>query len=240
MGRNFAGGADQDNNGHGTHCAGTVAGKTFGVAKGATVIGVKVLGDAGSGSYDGIISGIEWSVEEAKRTGRRGIGNMSLGGGRNAALNDAVNAAAGEGLLFSNAAGNCAIPGLPMFGDACQTSPASAEDGICVGSTELASQAGTQVDAKSGFSNWGACVDVFAPGSGIDSAYAGGDSAYATLSGTSMAAPHVCGVGAVVLQEHPTYTAAQVSAEIVRTAMDGLLSGDIGAGSPNKMLHIAC
>eukprot|EP01065_Artemidia_motanka_P023209 TRINITY_DN276_c0_g1_i4.p1 TRINITY_DN276_c0_g1~~TRINITY_DN276_c0_g1_i4.p1 ORF type:complete len:415 (+),score=135.52 TRINITY_DN276_c0_g1_i4:82-1326(+) len=239
-GANFAGGADTDNNGHGTHCAGTIAGKTYGVAKGATVVGVKVLGDSGSGSYDGIISGIEWAVSESKKNGRRGIGNMSLGGGKNDALNDAVNAAAAEGFLFSNAAGNCAIPGLPFFGDACTTSPASAEDGICVGSTELASQGGAQVDAKSGFSNFGSCVDVFAPGSSIVAAYAGGDSAYATLSGTSMAAPHVAGVGAVVLQQHPTFTAAQVSAEITSTAMEGLIQGDIGAGSPNKMLHIRC
>jgi len=239
-GANFAGGADTDNNGHGTHCAGTIAGKTYGVAKGATIVGVKVLGDGGSGSYDGIIGGIEWAVTEAKKTGRRGIGNMSLGGGKNAALNDAVNAAAAEGFLFSNAAGNCAIPGLPFFGDACDSSPASAEDGICVGSTELASQGGDQVDAKSSFSNFGTCVDVFAPGSSIVSSYAGGDSAYATLSGTSMAAPHVAGVGAIVLQQNPKFTAKEVNDEIVRTSMEGLIQGDIGNGSPNRMLHVQC
>merc|ERR1719436_1581882 len=87
-GQNFAGGADTDNNGHGTHCAGTIAGKTYGVAKGATVVGVKVLGDSGSGSFSGIIDGIEYTVNAAQAAGRRGIGSMSLGGGRNAALND--------------------------------------------------------------------------------------------------------------------------------------------------------
>lgn len=158
---------------------------------------------------------------------------MSLGGGRNAALNDAVNAAAGEGLLFSNAAGNC-------NSNACNTSPASAEDGICVGSTELASQSGTQVDSRSSFSNTGNCVDVFAPGSSIVSAYAGSNSAYATLSGTSMAAPHVAGVGAIVLQEHPAYSAKEVSEYVTRTAMEGLIQGNIGTGSPNKMLHVPC
>eukprot|EP00660_Eupelagonema_oceanica_P010561 gene10561-11075_t len=151
-GANFAGGADQDNNGHGTHCAGTIAGKTYGVAKGATVVAVKVLGDSGGGSWDGVISGVEWAAKQGK-----GIGNMSLGGGYTAALNLAVNAAASEGVLFSNAAGNC-------NSNSCNFSPASAEDGLCVGSTQLSSQGGTQVDSRSSFSNYGSCNHIFAPG----------------------------------------------------------------------------
>lgn len=226
-GANFAGGADQDANGHGTHCAGTIAGKTYGIAKAAKIVAVKVLGDSGSGSYSGIISGVEWAAKQGK-----GVANMSLGGGYSAALNLAINAAAAEGVLFSNAAGN-------SNANSCSFSPASAEDGVCVGSTELASQGGQQVDARSSFSNYGSCNHVFAPGSSIVSAYRGSDSAYATLSGTSMAAPHVAGVAAYALQTHPTYTSAQVKSWITTHAMRGLVQNP-GTGTPNLMLHLPC
>jgi serine protease len=226
-GANFAGGANQDANGHGTHCAGTIAGKTYGVAKGATIIAVKVLGDSGSGSFSGIISGIEWAVNNGK-----GIGNMSLGGGYNAALNSAVNAAAAAGVLFSNAAGNC-------NSNSCNFSPASSEDGVGVGSTELASSGGNQVDARSSFSNYGTCNHVFAPGTSIVSAYAGADNRYATLSGTSMAAPHVAGVAAIAMQENPSYSSAQLRNWITSNAMSGLVNNP-GTGSPNLMLHVRC
>eukprot|EP00660_Eupelagonema_oceanica_P003670 gene3670-4125_t len=158
-GANYAGGADTDNNGHGTHCAGTIAGKTYGIAKAATVVAVKVLGDSGSGSYAGIISGVEYAARSGK-----GIGNMSLGGGYSAALNQAVNAAASEGVLFSNAAGNC-------NSNSCNFSPASAEDGVCVGSTQLSNSGGRQIDSRSSFSNYSSCNDIFAPGSSIVAAY---------------------------------------------------------------------
>eukprot|EP01062_Namystynia_karyoxenos_P019942 TRINITY_DN1753_c0_g1_i10.p2 TRINITY_DN1753_c0_g1~~TRINITY_DN1753_c0_g1_i10.p2 ORF type:complete len:403 (+),score=144.46 TRINITY_DN1753_c0_g1_i10:76-1284(+) len=227
-GANFAGGADQDNNGHGTHCAGTIGGKTYGLAKAATIVAVKVLGDSGSGSYDGIISGVEWTVSR----GKKAIANMSLGGGYSAALNQAVNAAASAGVLFANAAGN-------DNRDSCSYSPASAEDGICVGSTELASKGGQQIDSRSYFSNYGSCTHVFAPGSAIDSAYRGSDSAYATLSGTSMAAPHVAGVAAIALQANPGYSAAQIKNWITSKAMSGLIENP-GTGSPNLMLHVEC
>jgi hypothetical protein len=226
-GANFAGGANQDANGHGTHCAGTIAGKTYGVAKGAKIWGVKVLGDSGSGSYDGIISGVAWAAQKGK-----GVANMSLGGGYSAALNDAVNEAAKEGVIFANAAGN-------SNANSCTFSPASAEDGVCVGSTELASRQGAQTDSRSSFSNYGPCNHVFAPGSSIVSAYAGSDSRYATLSGTSMAAPHVAGVLAIGLQEHPSYNAAQLKQWVIDTATTDLVQNP-GTGTPNKLLHVAC
>jgi len=226
-GANFAGGANQDANGHGTHCAGTIAGKTYGVAKGAKIWGVKVLGDSGSGSYNGIISGVEWAAKKGK-----GVANMSLGGGYSAALNQAVNAAAAEGVIFANAAGN-------SNANSCTFSPASAEDGVCVGSTELASRGGSQTDSRSSFSNYGPCNHVFAPGSSIVSAYAGSDSRYATLSGTSMAAPHVAGVLAIGLQEHPSYSAEQLKKWVIDTATTDLVQNP-GSGTPNKFLHVDC
>jgi len=231
-GANFAGGADTDNNGHGTHCAGTVGGKRYGVAKAATLIAVKVLGDSGSGSFDGIISGIQWSVNERKARGRPGVGSMSLGGGRSAAVNDAVNAAAADGMLFSNAGGN-------NNANACNFSPASAEDGMCVGSTELANSAGSQIDRRSSFSNFGECTHVFAPGSSIVAAYRGADNAYSTLSGTSMAAPHATAVALIALQQYPTLEPIALRDWIVKEATSDQISGP-GAGSPNKMLHVDC
>eukprot|EP00756_Hemistasia_phaeocysticola_P016848 Hpha_TRINITY_DN15501_c4_g3::TRINITY_DN15501_c4_g3_i2::g.105572::m.105572/K01336/E3.4.21.48; cerevisin len=226
-GANFAGGADQDANGHGTHCAGTIGGKTYGVAKAASIVAVKVLSDQGSGSYDGIISGIEWVVKQGK-----GVINMSLGGGFSAALNAAVDAASAEGVVFSNAAGN-------DNRDACNYSPASAPTGVCVGSTELANRGGEQVDARSSFSNYGTCTTLFAPGSSIIAAYKGSDTAYATLSGTSMAAPHVAGVLAIGMQANPSYSPAELKNWVASTATEGLVE-NAGSGSPNLMLHVDC
>jgi len=226
-GANFAGGADQDANGHGTHCAGTIAGKTYGIAKSAKIIAVKVLGDSGSGSYSGIISGVEWAAKNGK-----GVANMSLGGGYSAALNLAVNAAVNEGVIFANAAGN-------SNANSCTFSPASAEDGVCVGSTELASRQGSQTDSRSSFSNYGPCNHIFAPGSAIVAAYAGSDNRYATLSGTSMAAPHVAGVLAIGMQEYPSYSSAQLKQWVIDTSLPDLVQ-NAGSGSPNKFLHVAC
>lgn len=225
-GANFAGGADQDANGHGTHCAGTIAGKQYGVAKSAKIVAVKVLGDSGSGSYSGIISGVEWVAKSGK-----GVANMSLGGGYSAALNQAVNAASST-VLFANAAGN-------SNANSCTFSPASAEDGVCVGSTELANSGGSQIDSRSSFSNYGSCNHIFAPGSAIISAYAGSNTRYATLSGTSMAAPHVAGVLAIGMQENPRYSSAQLKNWVINNAQTGTVN-NAGSGSPNKMLHVEC
>ncbi|KAF8058777.1 peptidase S8/S53 domain-containing protein [Lyophyllum atratum] len=196
---------DDDGNGHGTHCAGTIASKKYGVAKEANVIAVKVLGSNGSGSMSDVVGGVVWAVKQAKAnadaadaeflaTGKTkhvgSVANMSLGGGKSKALDDAVNRAVDAGLHFAVAAGN-------DNRDACQYSPAAAEKAVTVGASTLG-------DERAYFSNHGKCVDVFGPGMNILSTYIGGPDATATLSGTSMASPHTAGVLAYLLSIYPS------------------------------------
>jgi cerevisin len=198
---------DEDGNGHGTHTAGTIVSRKYGVAKGAHVIAVKVLGSNGSGSMSDVVAGVLWAATSAKekadaasaefavtgKTSHKGsVANMSLGGGKSQALNDAVNRAVGSGLHFAVAAGNDGR-------DACQFSPASAELAVTVGASTLG-------DERAYFSNHGACVDVFAPGLNVLSTYIGGKTAVATLSGTSMASPHTAGLLAYLLSIYPSKT----------------------------------
>ena len=174
-----------DCNGHGTHCAGTVLGTNFGVAPGATLHGVKVLNCGGSGSFGDVISGMEWVADnhELMHPGTQAVVSMSLGGGFSQAVNDAVDKLVDAGITTVVAAGNSNT-------DACTSSPASAPRAITVGAT-------ASDDKRAGFSNYGRCVDIFAPGVGIKSAWIGGDNAENTISGTSMATPHVAGVAAL-------------------------------------------
>ncbi|KAK0486483.1 peptidase S8/S53 domain-containing protein [Armillaria novae-zelandiae] len=198
---------DEDGNGHGSHCAGTIAGKTYGVAKKANVIAVKVLGSNGSGSMSDVVGGVAWAAGQAiekaaaseaeyKATGKTShkgsVANMSLGGGKSPALDAAVNKAVDAGLHFAVAAGN-------DNKDACNYSPASAEKAVTVGASTLS-------DDRAYFSNHGKCVDVFAPGLNIKSTYKGSTTAVATLSGTSMASPHVAGLLAYYLSLYPHQT----------------------------------
>ena len=171
-----------DGNGHGTHCAGTVAGKDYGVAPGASIVGVRVLDDNGSGSYSGVIAGMDKVAEDCPNgtakagtpfSGKRCVASMSLGGGVSTAVNDAVARMKDEDVPVAVAAGN-------DNGNACNYSPASATGAITVGST-------TRFDERSSFSNYGTCVDIFAPGSSVLSAWHTGDTATNTISGTSMA-----------------------------------------------------
>eukprot|EP01060_Flectonema_neradi_P009497 TRINITY_DN1675_c0_g1_i1.p1 TRINITY_DN1675_c0_g1~~TRINITY_DN1675_c0_g1_i1.p1 ORF type:complete len:396 (+),score=76.98 TRINITY_DN1675_c0_g1_i1:92-1279(+) len=229
-GTNTAGGTDSDVNGHGTHCAGTVAGSTYGVSKSATIIAVKVLGDSGSGTTAGVIAGVEWVAGNVKTRKRPSVANMSLGGGFSASLNSAVNAAVKEGTSFAIAAGN-------ENKDACNYSPASSSDGVTVGSVALGSDGISQVDSRSSFSNYGTCTDIFAPGSSIIAAYATSDTSYATLSGTSMASPHVAGAMAALLTNGPL-TPSVVKETLIGSASKGILN--IGTGSPDRMLHLQC
>ncbi|KAK0196065.1 peptidase S8/S53 domain-containing protein [Armillaria mellea] len=195
---------DEDGNGHGSHCAGTIAGKTYGVAKQANVIAVKVLGSNGSGSMSDVVGGVSWAAGEAmkkdalaeaehKATGKTShkgsVANMSLGGGKSPALDAAVNKAVDAGLHFAVAAGKTP----------CNYSPASAEKAVTVGASTLS-------DDRAYFSNHGKCVDVFAPGLNIKSTYKGSETAVATLSGTSMASPHVAGLLAYYLSIYPHKT----------------------------------
>lgn len=222
------GDSDTDRNGHGTHCAGTIGGKTYGIAKACEIVAVKVLSDQGSGSFAGIIEGIEWAAKDAQK---KGIANLSLGGGYSLAINRAVDAAVGEGLIMVNAAGN-------DNRDSCNYSPASAEEGVCVGATQQVNRRGVQRDQRSSFSNWGKCNDIFAPGSGIIAAWTGADDAFNTISGTSMAAPHVAGMLAVLREMNPSASPEDLKKLMIEEAEEGVVSDS--KDSPNKFLNLKC
>ena len=219
-GANFTGdGTNTDCNGHGTHVAGTLGGTTYGVAKEVALVAVKVLGCNGSGSISGVVSGIDWMVENKRLPA---VANLSLGGGYSGVLNDAIASATLEGITMVVAAGNDAL-------DACNHSPASAPSALTVG-------ASTNADARSSFSNWGTCLDLFAPGSAILSATNTSNTATATLSGTSMATPHVAGAAALVLAADPELSVSEVADALIEAATPGILA-DIGNGSPNLLLY---
>jgi subtilisin family serine protease len=207
-----------DCHGHGTHVAGTVGGTTYGVAKQVTLHAVRVLSCSGSGSNSGVISGVNWVT--ANRI-NPAVANMSLGGGISTALDTAVNNSINSGVTYAIAAGNSNT-------NAANSSPARVAAAITVGSS-------TSSDARSSFSNFGSVVDIFAPGSGILSAWRTSNTATATLSGTSMAAPHVAGVAARIKQSNPGASPATVRNEIVNTATLNRLSG-IPSGTANRLL----
>src|SRR6266540_1077518 len=202
-----------DCNGHGTHVAGTIGGGSYGVAKAVRLVAVRVLDCNGYGSYSGIIAGIEWVTAHAVRPA---VLNMSLGGPPSDAVDEAVRASVASGITFAVAAGNSAA-------DACGASPARTPEAITVGATDSG-------DQRASFSNFGSCLDIYAPGVGITSASAASDSGSATMSGTSMATPHVAGAAALVLAGHPDYTPAQVRTALV----DGLV---VASDAPVRLLY---
>jgi len=205
-----------DCHGHGTHVAGTVGGTRYGVAKGVRLVAVRVLDCAGNGSLSGVISGIDWVTYV--HTGPS-VANMSLGGGYSAALNDAVTNSIASGVTYSVAAGNS--------GDnACNYSPASTPGALTVAATD-------STDTKPVWSDFGSCVDVFAPGVSITSDWIGSTTATNTISGTSMATPHVTGLAALYLQDAPYSTPATVNRVITTDAVTGVVSNP--AGSPNRL-----
>lgn len=209
-----------DCNGHGTHVAGTVGGSTYGVAKGVRLVAVRVLDCAGEGTASGVIAGIDWVT---KNHSGPSVLSMSLGGGAYAPLDQAVNAASAAGVTVVVAAGN-------EGDDACYYSPARARSAITVGATNV-------TDSRATFSNWGRCVDLFAPGVGVQSSWSTGDGATATISGTSMAAPHVSGIASRYLQRHPSATPSQVSAAILAAATRSVVASPLG--SPNLLAYAA-
>ncbi|HVL91254.1 MAG TPA: S8 family serine peptidase [Actinomycetota bacterium] len=215
-----------DCNGHGTHVAGTAAGTTFGVAKQAKIIGVRVLGCTGNGSTSGVIAGVDWVT--ANRV-LPAVANMSLGGGASNALDAAVRSSIASGVSYALAAGNGNLLGLPE--NACNVSPARVAEGLTVGATDSA-------DRKASFSNYGSCLDVFAPGVNITSAWSTSNTATNTISGTSMAAPHVAGVAALYLQSNRSASPAQVASALTASATGDAVAS-AGSGSPNRLLYAA-
>lgn len=214
---------DIDGNGHGTHCAGTIGSKTYGIAKEAHLYAVKVLRTNGFGTNSDVIKGIEWVIKAHKKNkDKRSVANMSLGGGRSMTLEKIVNKAVEAGVHFAVAAGN-------DNEDACNYSPAAAEGPITVG-------ASTNKDTMAFFSNHGSCVDIFAPGLDIKSTWIGGKNAVNTISGTSMASPHVAGVLALHLGEKD-YKPDELKKMLKKQATKGALTG-LPATTENLLLSI--
>ncbi|WP_030208943.1 S8 family peptidase [Streptomyces sp. NRRL S-87] len=209
-----------DGNGHGTHVAGTIAGTAHGVAKKAKIVAVRVLDDNGSGTTEQVVAGIDWVTQH--HTGPS-VANMSLGGGADEALDAAVKRAVDAGVTFAVAAGN-------ESRDAGQGSPARVPEAITVASS-------TEGDEQSDFSNFGSVVDLYAPGSEITSDWNDSDTGTKTISGTSMATPHVAGAAAVYLGGHPSATPADTAAALTAGATEGALSNP-SPGTANKLLKI--
>ncbi|WP_371643590.1 S8 family peptidase [Streptomyces sp. NBC_00597] len=217
-----------DCNGHGTHVAGTLGGATYGVAKGVSLVGVKVANCKGSATLTSILGGLEWMVKDAaKAPGTPAVANMSMGGTRSSSLDTAVTRAVAAGITFTVAAGNAAD-------DACTGSPAAVPAAVTVGAADAA-------DQWAPFSSYGRCVDLVAPGVSVTSAWKGSTTALARASGTSMAAPHAAGVAALILAEGlaaggTAKTPAEVSDALVRGAVPSRLTG-VPTGTANLLLH---
>lgn len=220
----------EDCNGHGTHVSGTIGGTTFGVAKNVTLVAVRVFGCGNSTTTAAIIAGVDW-VTGDHQAGQAAVANMSLGGGANTALDTAVRNMIADGVSTAIAAGNGNVLGFPV--NSCNQSPARVAEGITVGATDMN-------DAKASFSNYGTCVDLHAPGVSITSSWATSDTATNTISGTSMASPHVAGVAAQFLQLNPTASPAQVQQAIKDLSTKGIVTGTggglFGGSTPNNHL----
>lgn len=209
-----------DGNGHGTHVATTVAGTTYGVAKKANIVAVRVLDNSGSGTTAGVIAGIDWVT--ANHSGPS-VANMSLGGSASTSLDTAVANSIASGVTYAVAAGNSSA-------NASSYSPARVATAITVGAT-------TSSDARASYSNYGSVLDIFAPGSSIIAGYNTSDTATATLSGTSMATPHVAGAAAVYLAGHTSATPAAVASALTGGATANVVTSP-GSGSPNRLLKL--
>jgi len=212
-----------DCNGHGTHVAGTVGGATYGVAKNARLVGVRVLDCQGSGTWSQVIAGIDWVTTNHVA---KSVANMSLGGGASSSVDNAVRNSIAAGVTYSIAAGNGSFPWGGQ--DACNYSPARVTQALTVSATNSS-------DQRPSFANYGPCVDLFAPGVNITSAWYSSNTATNTISGTSMAAPHVAGVAALYLQNNAA-SPAQVGTAITGNATPNKVSS-AGSGSPNLLLH---
>jgi len=210
-----------DQNGHGTHCAGTAGGAFYGISKGANIFDVKVLGRGGSGSWAGVVSGIDFVGGQPGPL----VGSMSLGGGINQPANEAVTRLSQRNAIVSIASGN-------NNGNSCSFSPASAPGALTVNAI-------ANNDARSGFSNWGTCSHIFAPGQNVLSSWIGSPTATNTISGTSMACPHVTGVVSDMWSSDSRESPAEVRARLIRNAIPNVVTNP-GTGSPNFLVQAAC
>jgi subtilisin family serine protease len=213
-----------DCNGHGTHVSGTVGGATYGVAKNVLLVAVRVLSCAGSGSNSGVIAGVDWVTANHAPSA---VANMSLGGGASTALDNAVSNSIASGVTYGIAAGN-GFYGL-FAQNACSTSPARVPSAITVSATD-------NKDTKPSWANVGTCVDIFAPGINITSSWYSSPTATNTISGTSMATPHVVGVAALYLEGHPGAAPSAVASALVAGATAGVVKSP-GSGTPNRLLY---
>ncbi|MEV4654628.1 S8 family serine peptidase [Micromonospora sp. NPDC049301] len=219
------GGSADDCNGHGTHVAGTVGGSAYGVAKGVQIVGVRVLNCQGSGTNAQVVAGIDWVTANAVKPA---VANMSLGGGANSSIDTAVTNSINSGVTYAVAAGNGNALGVRQ--NACNYSPARVASAITVGATQ-------NNDAAASFSNFGTCVDILAPGVNITSAWYTSSSATNTISGTSMASPHVAGAAALVLSANPSWSPQQVRDNLVNNSTPNVVT-NVGTGTPNQLLYV--
>jgi len=216
----ISGESTSDLNGHGTHVAGTVAGNTYGIAKLANIVSVKVLNAQGSGSSSGVVAGINWVTSNAPTS--RAVINMSLGGGAATATDTAVNNARARGITVVVAAGN-------SNANACNSSPARASGAYTVAASDVN-------DRSASFTNYGSCVNVYAPGVSVRSAWIGSNSATNTISGTSMASPHVAGLAAYLIREYSLTTPAAVEAKINEYVSTNRITS-VPSGTPNRLIY---
>lgn len=215
----ISGGSADDDNGHGTHVSGTVGGTTYGVAKAVSLVAVKVLNSGGSGTYSQVISGIDWVTGD--HTTGPAAANMSLGGPVSTALDDAVRASIADGVTYCVSAGNSAA-------NVSTQSPADVAEAITVAASNIS-------DGWASFSNFGAGVDIIAPGVSITSSWFTSSTATNTISGTSMASPHVTGAAALVLETNPSASPATVASTLVSNATPNVITG-VPSGTPNRLL----
>lgn len=212
------GNGTNDCHGHGTHVAGTVGGSTYGVAKNVSLVPIRILGCDGSGASSNVIAGLDWILKNGKKPA---VVNMSLGGDANTSLDSAVENLFNNGYVMVVAAGNSNT-------DACSSSPARVSKAITVAATD-------STDTRASYSNYGSCVDIFAPGSQINSSWIGSNTATKVLNGTSMATPHVAGVVAEMLQSTPTATPQTISNNLLNQASNNVVKNP--SGSPNRLLY---
>jgi subtilisin family serine protease len=221
-----------DCNGHGTHVAGTVGGSTYGMAKGVKLVPVRVLGCDGSGAWSGVIAGIDWVAANADKPA---VANMSLGGGKSTSVNSAVAQLVSSGVTTVVAAGN-------SNANACNSSPASEPTAVTVGATGARTSTGaldaTKLDSRADYSNYGSCLDIFAPGSGVTSAWYTSTTATNTISGTSMASPHVAGAAALYLTANSAASPSAVANALISDSTPNKVISP-GTGSPNRLLFVA-